>query len=265
VVSVGITGFFDGGGGIMHSKIRKEFRGLRGITGAVAITVGVVSLVSLSTGSIASASGVSHVAGYVAPTSAGPTQSDQTTFVVPKISCTGVKSKGFQAVVLGASLEVTIGNTGGGVVLICAPTPSYLAFFQENGSSVSTDITVHPGNTITVSNSESSSASSVTVTDGSQTQTATGGGGTVTGETVGALAVNCVSNGKCSPVPRMQSVVHFTTSSINGSSLSAAGAVQSQLVDVAGKTEVKSSALKSGGRAFNDTWVFSCGSSAVRC
>ncbi len=206
-----------------------------------------------------------HVAGYTAAASAAPTQTVVTQFVVPTESCSGVPSTGFQGVVLGAALEVTGGNTGGGVALICAPTPSYLAFIEVDGGSVTPTVTVLPGDTVSVTVSESAAAASVTIVDGSSNQTAPGAGGTVTSDEVGSIAVNCKPNGKCSPVPMLTTVANFSATTFNGMDLGTAGATRENLADAAGAVEIKSSKLKSNGTAFKDTWLFSCGNTAARC
>jgi hypothetical protein len=228
----------------------------------VLATASALSFVGVET---AGATTLGNVAGYSAPPSGGPTQSATVIFGVPTVNCTAVHKKGFQAVLAGVRLDASGGNTGGGVALVCAGKGAvYQAFIQLNGTSVTTTVTVSPGDTFTASASESTAATSVTITDGLQSQISTGGGATITGENVGDLSVNCDSSG-CSPVPEIGGKTQFGTASINGLNLQAAGAVRENLGDAASQVQIKSSALKSSNTAFNTTWVLSCSLGAGVC
>jgi hypothetical protein len=230
-----------------------------------AIVVAMASALTFVGVETAGATTLGHVAGYSAPPSGGPTQSAAVTFGVPTLNCEAVHKKGFQAVLAGVRLDASSGNTGGGVALVCAGKSAlYQAFVQINGTSVSTSVTVNPGDTFTTSASETATTASVTITDGSQTQTSTGSGATITGEDVGDVSVNCGSSG-CSPVPETGGKTHFTEASINGLDLQSAGGVRMNLGDVAGQIQIKSSALKSSNTAFNTTWELSCGLGAGGC
>ncbi len=201
-----------------------------------------------------------HIAGYTAPPSANPTQTAAVTFVVPTVNCKKTPSGGFQAVLAGARLQVSGGNTGGGAGMVCpGPVPTYIPFIQINGSSIGSGITVHPGDTISTSVSEGPGGATVTVTDGGQTQTASGPGGAVSGESVGEIAVNCGGGTSCSPVSKV-TATSFSSASINGQNLVAAGSVQGNLTDAAGAIEMTSTSLKTKKtlNSFKAKWVMSC-------
>src|ERR1700722_2826974 len=173
------------------------------------VSLAAISGAALTGITSAGATTLGHIAGYSAPPSGGPTSSAAVTFVVPTLNCTPVKKKGFQAVLAGARVDAASGNTGGGVALVCAGKSAiYQAFIQVNGTSVPSDITVSPGDTVSTSSTETASSSSVTVSDGSQTQTSTGSGATITGEDVGDIAVNC-TGATCSSVPEVTKT-HFS-------------------------------------------------------
>jgi hypothetical protein len=198
-----------------------------------------------------------HVAGYVATAGSG-TQKGSVTFVVPKITCSGVRSGDAQAVAAGADLITSTGDTGAAIGLVCtSPTPSYVSVLQINGSGVGTPLTIKPGNKVTLTVSEGSAKSSVKIVDGAQHETVTGSGGSPTSDEVGDLAVNCGASG-CSPVPKLKSTTDFSSASIDGKNLTKAGATRENLVDLAGAVEIKSSALV-GSDSFKATWVSSCG------
>jgi hypothetical protein len=212
-------------------------------------------------------------AGYTVTASSG-TQTVSATFVVPTLNCSKVNKKGFQAVVLGAMIGVKSNNayTIAGVIPNCSPTTNYEAVLQINGNQTIPSWTVNPGDTVEVTVTESTTASSAEITDSSNSngETITGSGAKVTSDTVGARSGNCSGNsgkqkeGKCSPVPET-TVTRFTAASINGASLTTAGASQENLTDAAGKIEIESSKLSAGGTAFKDTWKFSCGFTAGVC
>jgi len=157
-----------------------------------------------------------------------------------------------------------------GVIPECAPTSSYEAVLQVDNTQTSPSWSVNPGDTVEVTVTETKTTSSAEITDGPNTETVTGGGAKVTSDTLGARSVNCLGDsgkldeGKCSPVPET-TVTRFSAASINGSSLTTAGATHESLVDAAGKLEIKSSKPSAGGTAFTDTWKFSCGYNAARC
>jgi hypothetical protein len=228
------------------------------------VSVAAVSVFSLTGITSAGATTLGHVAGYSAPPSGGPTQSAAVTLVVPTITCTPVKNKGFQGVLGGVRLGSSTGSTGGGVALLCVgKSAMYQPLIQINGTSVPTTITINPGDTVQVSASESPTSSSVTLTDGAQTQTSTGSGATISGEDVGDIALNCVG-AACSPVP-MSGKTRFSVASINGVNLQAAGGVRGNLADAAGQVEIKTSALTGTENAFTTTWKLSCAVNASRC
>lgn len=238
----------------MSTSKRRVFRIAAGTAGVL-----VFSLVGIAT---AGAVTPGRLAGYSAPPSGGPTQSAAVTFVVPSINCAPVKKKGVQVVVAGVRLEASSGDTGGGVALVClGKTATYEAFIQINGTPVSTDLTVTPGDTFSTSASETASDASVTDTDGTQTQTSTGSGATITAEDVGDIAANC-TGATCASVPEIPGKTHFSAGSINGLNLSTAGAVRGNLVDAAGQIEIKAANLTSG-TAFTTAWKLSCSPTGV--
>ena len=200
------------------------------------------------------------VAGYTAPPGGGPTQTVSVTFVVPTVNCKKTPTGGFQAVLAGARLVVPGGNTGGGAGMVCpGPVATYIPFIQINGSSIGSGIVVHPGDAVSTTVSEGPAGTSVTVTDGGQTQTANGPGGSPTAESVGDISVNCSGGTSCSPVPKVRASA-FSSASINGTNLSAAGAVQGSLTDAAGATEMTSTPLKTKKSldSFKVRWIMSC-------
>jgi hypothetical protein len=181
------------------------------------------------------------------------------------VNCSKVPAGGFQAVLSGARLEVTGGNTGGGAGVVCpGPTATYIPFIQINGSSIGSGIVVNPGDTVSASVSEGPAGTTVTITDGAQTQTASGPGGSATAESVGAIAVNCSGGAACSPVAKV-SATPFSSASIDGLNLAAAGAVQGDLTDAAGAVEMSSTPLKTKKTldAFKAKWVMSCATGGV--
>lgn len=209
--------------------------------------------------------GSGHIAGYVAPPSANPTQSAAVSVVVPTFNCKSVPAGGFQAVAAGARLANGSGNTGGGILLVCGgPVVDYVPFMQINGSSIGTGITVNPGDMVTASVSEGPTGSTVTLTDGAQTQTASGPGASITEDDIGNIAGNCSGTAACSPVPKSKAF-SFSNASIDGLNLVAAGGVAQNLVDAAGAPEITSgkATKKSGFGAFKTKWVFSCGTGGV--
>ena len=229
----------------------------------ISVGAAAVSVFSLAGITAAGAATLGQVAGYTAPPSGGPTRSAGVTFVVPTLNCTPVKKKGVQGVLAGVRLDASGGNSGGGVALLClGKTATYEAFLQINGTSVPTDITVKPGNTVSTSASESATATSVTVTDGPQTQTSTGSGATITAEDVGNIAVNC-GGATCASVPEIPGKTHFSAGSINGLNLSVAGGVRGNLADAAGQIQIKSGALTAGDTAFTTAWKLSCSPTGV--
>jgi hypothetical protein len=237
---------------------------LKRIASFVGVSVMAVSVASITGITSASANVLGRVAGYSAPASGGPSWSAAVTFVVPTLNCAPVRKKGFQAVLAGVRLDASSGSTGGGAALVCSgKTAVYEALIEINGTSVPSDITISPGDTVSVSASETASNSSVTLTDGSQTQTSTGSGATITGEDVGDIAANCVG-AACAPVPE-STKTPFSAGSIDGLNLLAAGGVRANLADAASAVEIKASALSAGNTAFKTTWVMSCGIGAGRC
>jgi hypothetical protein len=225
----------------------------------IAVASGVGALVLIAGAGQAGAVTAGPVAGYTAPASANPTQTVAATFVVPTSNCKKTPSTTFQAVLAGARLTLPGGNTGGGAVMICAGTmAAYVPLIQINGSSIGSGITVNPGDTISTTLSEGPGGTTVTLTDGGQNQTASGPGGSATAESVGDIAVNCTAP-TCSPVPKV-TVTPFSSASIDGLNLAAAGSVQGTLTDAAGATEMTSSALKTKKtlNSFKVKWVMSC-------
>jgi hypothetical protein len=231
------------------------------IAAVAGVSLAAISGATLTGITSAGATTLGRVAGY---SSAGPSWSAAVTFVVPTLTCTPVKKKGFQAVLAGVRLDASSGSTGGGAALVCAgKTAVYQPLIEINGTAVSSDITVSPGDTVSASATETASSASVTLTDGSQTQTSTGSGATITGEDVGDIAVNCLGT-SCAPVPD-STKTSFSAASIDGLNLQAAGGVRANLADAANKVEIKASALSAGNTAFKTTWVMSCGLGAARC
>ena len=238
---------------------------VRRLNAALVLPVACVSLMAgeLLLAAPAGAVVAGQVAGYTAPPSAAATQRVSVTMVVPVVNCKKVPAGGFQAVLVGARLTTASGNTGGGAATICpGPTATYSPLIEIDGSSIGTGIVINPGDTVTVTASESPAGSTVTLTDGAQSQTASGPGGSVTAESVGDIAVNCMGSA-CSPVPK-SAVTHYSAATIDGRNLVAAGAVQGNLVDAAGATEMMSSALITK-KSFKVTWVSSCGTGPGRC
>lgn len=228
---------------------------------AMASGVGAMTLVGgVGVVGVAGAVAGGHVAGYTAPPGIGPTQTVAVTFRVPKVNCKKTPAGGFQAVLFGARLQVPGGNTGGGAGVVCpGPVATYIPFIQINGSSIGSGITVHPGDSISTTVSEGPGGTSVTLTDGGQTQTASGPGGSPTAESVGGFSVNCSGGASCSPVPKVTST-SFSAASIDGTNPFAAGAVQGDLTDAAGASEMTSTPLRSKKTldAFKVTWAMSC-------
>jgi hypothetical protein len=235
---------------------------------------GVAAVVGMAGATSAGASTPGHVAGYSALPSGGPTQTVQTTLFVPTVSCLTVPPGGFQGVLAGARIDAAgagpgAGNTVGGVSLGCSgPSALVLPNIQVHGSPIGSGLTIHPGDTVTVTVSVGPSASSVTLTDGAQSQTASGPGASPTGVDVGDITVNCSGSPQapeCSPVPKT-SVTTFAGARIDGVNPAAAGGVQGDLVDSHGHVEMSSSALQEAKLTrFTVTWVQSCGVGPGRC
>jgi hypothetical protein len=143
--------------------------------------------------------------------------------------------------------------------VICAgQTPFYSPLIEINGSSIGSGITVNPGDTVSTSVSEGPGGTTVILNDGGQSQTASGPGGSATAESIGAIAVNCTGSA-CSPVPKVNATP-FSSASVDGMNLVAAGSVQANLTDAAGATEMTSTAVKTRKtlNAFKAKWVMSC-------
>ncbi len=226
---------------------------------------------SLAVSSMASAATVTHIAGYVASANSNPTQDVQTTLIVPAPSC----NKKFQGFVLGAAIGGSNPNTSdpnaaAGVAVVCSEgNPIVQASPYIYPNSLVAGITVNVGDTVSVEVSETGTSATVTMTDGSQTWSDTASAPPAVGLEVGTFATGCnltsgdTSGKKCVPVPKLQSKVKFSNSSINGSSLT--GTLKENLNDAAGTTQIKSGALSAGGTAFKDKWVSSCTSTSGLC
>ena len=223
------------------------------------------ALIAIGTAAPAGAVTSGSVAGYVAAPSASPTQSVSDEFVVPSINCAKVGSGGFQAVVLVVRLQIPGGNSAGGAALVCPGTvATYVPIIQINGSSISSGLTIHPGDTVSTTLSEGPSGTTVKVTDGAQSQTASGPGGSASSDAVGDFAANCSTSG-CSPVP-IARVTPFSDASIDGHNLFNAHSREQYLTDAAGATEMQGGPWTTKSfNSFNVRWIMSCSTGPGIC
>jgi hypothetical protein len=217
----------------------------------------------------ASADPYGDTAGYSAAPSAAPTQAASATFTVPKATCTHVPVGGTQYVVYGVRFDFSGAGPNGynynsdvGVYVTCQHAgPSYQSVFEVPGSSIYDTVSVRPGDMVTASTSEGSAGTTLTLTDGSQTDTKTMPVFSVVSIDVGAFVDGCSSSG-CLPVPDMTKS-NFTSVSINGTNLTAAGATRSKIVDRSGVTEMKSTVGTAD--SFAVKWEFSCSNGRRSC
>jgi hypothetical protein len=241
-----------------------------GVRAAAGVTVcGVALMGFLAAGEPAGASGTfsGFLAGYEGTTSSDTTQTIETTFSVPTANCAPVKATGHQ--LLGVAAEIydaaVFPDAMVGMAVSCfGHTASYIPVGQAGATTQDLSLTVHPGDSITVSMSVSAESSSATMTDGTQSQTVSGIGGNVSSGSfeLGAFRSGCGSASKCAAVPKISKIT-FTASSVSSSSLK--GATRDQLTDAKGAIQLKSGKLASDDSGFSVNWLLSCGVGQKPC